>query len=361
MEIANNTPLEVVALPMEGPGATPVLTIVIKGTFDIRPGASAMVALEQIPIAYGDEFYDVMGTGSVKFESDIVLFKPRADIVLVGKACAPGGRPVQVMDVMLRVGHARKTIRVFGERQWRCVGRLLSEQPSAPKPFVTMDLVYERAFGGIDMEGGGYCAENLVGRGFVFKKSKKALDGVPLPNLEDPADLIKSCKDRPKPIGFGFYGKAWMPRLGYLEAHDKQENQQKEESFPEFPAHFGFDHENGAHPDLQVDGYLKGDEEVELLNLTPEGTIQFFLPGIRVACNVAKLHGPEVGVSEDLSGGEGGTAESREGAELHMEEVLLNLDTLCLIPDQKRLYLVWRGLCRIKDLDAAEVAMVRVA
>lgn len=361
MEILNNTPFKAIALPLEGPRGKPVLSIVVKGTFEICPDERAIVALEQAPMAYGDECYDVMGTGSVKYESDIAPFKPRADIVLVGKAYAPGGMPVQVLDVMLRVGQQKKIIRVIGDRHWICSSRVLPEHPSKPEPFTSMDLVYERAFGGIDMEGGGYCAENLVGRGFVVKKSKKALDGMPLPNLEDPANLIKSWKDHPKPVGFGFYGRAWMPRLGYLEARDKQE---KQESFSEPQADLLFDHHNGAHPDLQVEGYLNGDEEVELVNLTPEGTIQFRLPGIKVVCTVTKYREPEIEVSpdsgEDSGEGEGGATEGGEKRDLNIEEVSFNLDTLCLIPDKKRFYLVWRGLCPIKDLDASEVETIQI-
>ncbi|MDH4267524.1 MAG: DUF2169 domain-containing protein, partial [Deltaproteobacteria bacterium] len=42
------------------------------------------------------------------------------------------------------------------------------------------------------------------------------------------------------------------------------------------------------------------------------------------------------------------------------EEVTLHLDTLCLIPDDQRLYQVWRGLCPIKDLTALEVKKVEI-
>jgi len=68
----------------------------------------AKVASEQIPVAFGDEFYDEKRGDIVKFESDVAPFKPRADIVLVGKAHAPGERMVQAFDVSLRVGQIIK-------------------------------------------------------------------------------------------------------------------------------------------------------------------------------------------------------------------------------------------------------------
>ena len=335
MKILNNTPFEVEALPLRGPEGRTVLTIIVKGTFDIHPGKEAEAASEQIPLAFGDEFYDEKNGGSIKFESDVAPFKPRADIILVGKAYAPHGEPVHVLDVSLRVGQVKKTIRVIGDRRWKCSTILFPEHFSIPQPFTVMDIVYERAFGGIDMEGGGYCKENLAGRGFFAKKSKKTLDGALLPNLEDPANPIKSWKDHPRPAGFGFCSKAWIPRADYIGTYDDKWRQERS---PDPPEDFRFDYHNGAHPDLQVERYLNGDEEVELVNLTPDGTIRFQLPGIRVNCTVTK---------------------SFEHTD--KEQIPLNLDTLCLIPDEKRFYLVWRGLCTINDLSALEVKTINLA
>ena len=148
MEILNTTPFEVEVLPLGGTEGTPVLTIVIKGTFDIIPGESAGISSEQIPVAYGDELYDEENGGSVRFESDIAPFKPRADIVLVGRAYAPRGQAVEALDVSLRVGGVSKTIRVIGDRRWEFGGRLMPTYASDPEPFTVMDLIYERAFGG---------------------------------------------------------------------------------------------------------------------------------------------------------------------------------------------------------------------
>ena len=202
-----------------------------------------------------------------------------------------------------------------------------------------MDIIYERAFGGIDTKGSGWCAENPLGKGFYGKKNKEVLDNAPLPNLEDPRKLINDWEDHPNPVGFGFYSRAAMPRSGYVGTYD--EKWQKERS-PDPPEDFRFDYYNGAHPDLQVEGYLRGDEGVELINLTPEGKSQFMLPGTRLSCIVIR--------SEKIDDRKSATE----------EEVILNLDTLCLIPNERRLYMVWRGLFPIQDLTALEVAEVNV-
>ena len=378
MEILNDTPFVIETIPCMGPEGKTVLTIIVKGTFDIIPNEPAAVASEQTPVVFGDEFYNEKDGGSVKFESDVAPFKPRSDIVLVGRACVPEGALVRALDVSLRVGRVRKTIRVYGDRQWQCLSRLLPDSISKPQPFATMDLVYERAFGGIDIEGGRFFKQNLIGCGFIAKKSTKTLDGASLPNLEDPNHLIRSWKDHPKPVGFGFYGRAWMPRAGFLGTYD--ERWRKERS-PDPPEDFRFDYYNGAHPDLQVNGYLNGNEEVELVNLTPNGTIRFQPPGINISCSVSKsFELLDAAPSSEIKEGDKEVEdfdeeyideeferedmyedfEEDEEPSLVDEEVNMNLDTLCLIPDKKRFYIVWRGLCSIHDLSALEVKTIEI-
>ncbi|MCZ6675811.1 MAG: DUF2169 domain-containing protein, partial [Candidatus Poribacteria bacterium] len=284
METINHTPFEVFSMPMQGPNDKTVLTVVVKGTFEICPNEPATIAAEQIPITFGDEVYNPDEPGSVKFESDIAPFKPCADIALVGKAYAPGGNPVTALDATLRVGELSKTLRVIGDRRWE--SHFMRLDATDPEPFTEMELIYERAFGGIDFGGGDWCKENLAGCGFYGKRpSKETLEDARLPNLEDPDNLIESWEDHPKPIGFGFYGKAWEPRAGYMGTYD--EKWRKERS-PDPPTDFRFDHYNAAHPDLQVEGYLKGDERIELVNLTPDGRIRFWLPGTQVSMSVTK-------------------------------------------------------------------------
>ena len=77
----------------------------------------------------------------------------------------------------------------------------------------------------------------------------------------------------------------WMPRRGFLGTYD---DKWRKERSPDLPEDFRFEYYNGAHPDLQVNGFLKGDEDVELLNLTPGGKVGFQLPGLSVSCKVWK-------------------------------------------------------------------------
>lgn len=315
-----------------------VLSIIVKGSFKFDSG-EVDVAGEQIPVFFGDELFDEENGGSVKFESDIVPFKPKADIVLSGKAFAPGGKPSMFCDATLRVGDIQKTIRVLGDRKWNYGGKIMPEYPTSPVPFIEMDMVYENAFGGMDMRNGAYCRENLVGKGFLAKKDAGIAD-IFLPNLEAPNDLIGSCKDHPKPAGFGFYGRAWQPRVSYMGTYD--DTWRKERS-PDLPEDFNPAFYNGAHPDLQAEGYLKGDEKVELIHLTPGGHAVFHLSGLDVTCHVEKKfdHDDESKPTEKIN-------------------IPLDLDTLCIIPGDGMFYQVWRGTRHIAAIDSLEVNRVFV-
>jgi pSer/pThr/pTyr-binding forkhead associated (FHA) protein len=335
LHVVNETPFDVATMPWENADGKCRLTIVLKATFTIATDGNVKIADEQLPVLFGDQHFDDDPLAPIRFESELVPFKPRADIVLVGQAYAPKGRPVTQLDVQLRVGNLRNTIRVFGDRHWEFPSRLaMIPRISKPQPFTKMELTYQRAFGGIDAASARYCAENLAGIGFVGELSPKSMHDKPLPNLEDPQDLIHTWNSRPKPVGFGFYGRGWMPRLGYAGTFDDNYRQNRA---PKSPENASYAFYNGAHPDLQVSGYLGGNEDVELKNLTPEGVIRFRLPNLQPIVEVTryKQTGPP-------------------------ERSRPLLDTLVFVPDERRFYLVFRVVFSLPSLDAVDVERVRV-
>ncbi len=334
MKIKNPTLFQVEALPMRGPKGEPQLTVIVKGTFAFGSGGSD-VADEQLPIAYGDIYKDK--NGAVYYESDIVPMKPCTDIVLDAAAMAPDQRPAEVVSVAVKVGKTEKKLAIFGDRFWNHTAVLgTGYTMTRAKPFLEKPIVYEDAFGGIDKISGAYCAENLVGKGLYSDKSGNNLAGKPLPGVENPRQLIRSIEDRPRPVGFGFYGRAWQPRAAYAGTYDRAWCDTRA---PQPPEDFNPRFYNGAHPDLQVDGYLNGDEPVMLRNLTPEGETAFRLPGIRMYCRVNRKH---------------------ENGHPEKEDMTMNLDTLFMEPGKKRFCLVWRAWTGLEDLSASEVAKVAI-
>jgi hypothetical protein len=356
MRINNETPFSVATMLWEDLDGQMKLTVIVKATFAIERGEVA-VADEQLPIFTTDEHYGDDLTASVRFESDLAPFKPRADVVLVGRAYAPRREPVKGLDVTLRVGTLEKTIRVFGNRKWWFPTKTtLVPIISSAEPFPAMSIIYERAYGGIDKVSAMFCRENLMGMGFIGSRSIEAIDGKPLPNLEDPRNLISSWDSRPTPVGFGFYGRGWMPRLRYAGTYD--EEYQKERA-PALPTDFSYAIFNGAHPELQLRGYLCGDEDVELTNLSRKPHLHFRLPGLIPKITVAKWT-----VSPDEWMGQN----SNEDQEITLDQVPTTeesirpvLDTLVLVPEEEIFYEVFRGVCRLTSLNIPEVATIKIS
>lgn len=331
MKLDNYTPLDVTALPMVGPGNSNILTVIAKATFAFAPGKTEL-ASDQTPIAFGDQFYDENDGGGIRYETDMVPFKPATDVVLSGKAYAPENQPTEQVDVALKVGPVEKRLRVFGKRLWN-FKRVLSKRyiSTDAKPFVTCPIRYSRAFGGTDQSTGEYCDQNLIGTGFYSHKTKTKLAGRPLPRIEDPRRLIRSPNDHPPPAGFGFYHRAWQPRAAYAGTFDEA---WRVESSPRLPENFDYRYYNGAHPDLQTKGYLQGNEPVELSNLIPEGRMQFGLPGVRPLCRV------------------------QHKGQNETQKIPMNLDTVFIQPDKRLFCLVWRGCAPLSELSDDEIEQV---
>jgi hypothetical protein len=336
LALVNETPFPAATMFWTTTEGEARLTVIVKATFAFVSNGVAAVAEEQLPILKADKHEGDDPLAPVRFETDMVPLKPRSDLILVGQAHAPYGRPVTELDVRLRVGTLEKKVRVFGDRTWLFPSALMMvPKISKPAPFVTMKLGYDRAFGGIDAVAALYCRENLIGKGFIGVKTEKTVHEKLLPNLEDPNNLIDSWKSHPKPVGFGFYGRGWMPRLAYAGTYDEK---YRKERAPAPPLDFSPAFFNGAHPDLQWDGYLEGDETIEMENFVPQGTVRFQLPGVRPVISIRRLH----------SG-------SSQG-----EVVPGRFDTLVLLPDEGICYAVFREVFSLPSLDNVDVAAITV-
>ncbi len=335
LQFKNKTPFQGTILLMPDPDGIDSLYTVVKGTFSL--GDRVEIAETQLPIALEDRFNGEPGQSSLKSCSDISLVKPATDVLLIGRAYAPGGKATTQMDVALTVGPVHRTVRVFGDRVWKA--GFLRNAISEPAPFETMPLVWERAFGGADVANGKTPethAENRnpVGTGFRVKDGQKKLEGLELPNLEDPAQLISGWKDRPAPAGFGPLCAHWEPRRSYAGTYDEEWQKQRA---PYLPKDFDSRFFQIAPPDLVAPGYLTGGEPVEILGATPSGRLAFQLPEYHVQATYR------------LDSGE----ETRPAS----------LETVLVEPDQSRLVLSWRTVlqCDKKALKVREIEATTVA
>ncbi len=277
LEIQNKTPFPALVVPALDQDGREQAVVVLKATFGLR-GSELPVAEAQVPLVLGDTHHGEPGVSSVRYASDLSPAKPGTDVVLIGHAHAPAS-PVTVLDVDLRVGPLRKVVRVFGDRHY--YKSIASYGMSSPARFSKMPLLYEKAFGGVDASHADAAhhereARNDVGVGFVADKSARSLEGAPLPNLEDPNDLLNGPEHRPAPAGFGFTSRHWAPRARFAGTYDAR---WQAERSPFLPLDFDARYHHGAHPDLISSKPLRGGEVVSIAHVSPYGgPVQFTLP-----------------------------------------------------------------------------------
>ncbi|MHC4403674.1 MAG: DUF2169 family type VI secretion system accessory protein [Planctomycetota bacterium] len=277
----NRTPFASESFVLPDHEGQEVLLIVVVAAFEAGVNGALQLAQEQTPVRVDDEPYGEPGLSSVRYEGDLALEKPSVDVLINGQAYAPWGKPAPTVPVEVHVGDIHKELLVHGDRSWRSA--LLGGAPSGAEPFETMPIVYERAFGGIDVdpanpEQGKAEPRNRVGVGFRGVLSQNPDVSTEVPNVEYASDRIRARGDRRKPAGLGVVARNWVPRLGFAGTYDDAWLDQR---WPLLPEDFDARHYQAA-PDDQQSNTLQGGEEVRLHNLTPDGLWQFRLPVLDV-------------------------------------------------------------------------------
>jgi hypothetical protein len=278
MELLNATEMQAGYTMGMRPDGRELLVVVVKGTFEIPKGAEQPeLAKEQVPLVEADTFTGEPGLSAPIYESEYAPVKPRCDVLLLGSAYAPHGTTAHRVRVSLRIGHMHKQFDVVGNRVWR--SDMFGTAATDPEPFTVMPISYDAAFGGLDnlnrdpARHEAYLA-NPIGRGFYPKSKGSQIDDKPLPNTEEPGKPVGSPEGTYTPMGFGPIGRAWQPRPQYAGTYDQD---WIDNVFPFLPSDFDDRYYQSAPLDQQID-YLRGDEEVTLLNLTPQEETAFRLP-----------------------------------------------------------------------------------
>ena len=307
------------------------LTLIIKGTFDLKPDEEVVFAQKQL-FPTGNELYedDKEGTGSYRYDSDFAYFKPRSDLLLVGKCYPPGDQPVQACRVSFQVGNISKSLGIIGNRYKQDAFDTLSES----ELFTEIDLRYESSYGGEGFK------SNPVGRSYKTEQNESESGQWLLPNIEAIQHSSQPVDDNAEPVGFGPLGNMWHTRFSKTGTYNKA---WLKEMWPWFPKDFDWGYFNAAPSDMQVEGYLKGDEVLFFENLHP-GCSQYRsqLPGIRIRLFVNAYH-------------------KDSPNDLQFKEVSVNLDTLWVDMEAEKLVLVWRGLTAVQSEDFEEIQHIFIA
>ena len=277
-----------------------IASVILKVTYDILPDGSTVLAEEQLAVRQEPEESDL---GPLPM--DTAPSKPAIDLFILGSVQILQGKPLTQTTVRLSVGDQIRELIVYGDRHWT-----LNEDKlviSQPEPFAVdrLPLSYAYAYGGhakaLDYQVP--YPYNLEGKGYVLEESHA--EGVALPNIEDPDALIQSWEDRPIPAGFAPVPLSSMFTVDRGIVFDSEKNEQlvKPDVF------------QSAHPKLIFQTLLAG-TEIVLEGCSPDSPIAFRVPDLQAAVSVQ--------LEENTYHPAG------------------KVDTLCLMADERRFYLIHR-------------------
>lgn len=252
--------------------------------------------------------------------------KPRGELLCFGKAFAPGGVPRPAFQVRVRLGAQAldKALYVIGKRRW------VRGVPSDPEPMTELSLGWDKAFGGpgfaANPQGTGYAPVDEGGQKVHW-----------LPQIEDPKRLVTSPGDRPAPVGLGPIDVTSPERQSKLGTYDAK---WLEQDFPGLARDFDPEFFMVAPRDQRLPDFFAGGEPITVENMHPEeATLTTRVPELVARCFITKR---------------------KDGAEV-FEEIGTRLDTVALLPNVRRMVLVFRGVARVAEDDAADVTCLLAA
>lgn len=291
MDLVNTTPLpaELLTSSLPGTDVRPA-ALLAKATFRLENQIPVLETQQPRPLVFTDEETDL---GLIP-RDDLVRPSTSFEVILLGAAYAPGGRPAPATMVTLSVGAVQHELLVVGDRQW--VPGFREARASDPIPFERMPMTWARAFGGttaveIDKESFVEVMDtrNRQGRGFDPRPQAEGLaralrspDGYPvinetrfLPNLENPQARVLDVEDAPDPLCWatvpldsGLHGARAVEGMGPEDFTHARLLAQEAATYR-------------AHPDWVIPLPPSG-VVVSLQNATPEGMLSFALPRLRV-------------------------------------------------------------------------------
>jgi len=253
--------------------------------------------------------------------------KPKAELIVAGCALSPTEQPVEGVEVSVRFGSFEKHLAVFGDRFWQQTDR--GVQMSRPVPFLKMPIGDMQAFGGQGFQ------QNPRGKGFGATALLEAGYDVPLPNVENPAHLIRSVEDRPMPVHFGPLPPDDPARLTLLGTYDQN---WIDNVSPLKPEDFNPLYHCEAPHDQRFDTFFEGGETFLISGMSRgERSVGGQLPRVGARCFYKTV---------------------LDGA---LHEAGMRCDTVTLFPNVQKVVLAFRGLIRGKDRFAEDIETLMLA
>lgn len=319
MDVVSHCPLSVASIRWQPRIGLHALTVVVKATYQLAPGTSALATQQDEVNAYENHWNDD-ATRSLYAPSDLVPFKPQSEVLLVGYAYAAQEVPTRKLTARLIAAGIDKSINVHGDRIFGKDG-VVRDGAS----FTKLPIRYERAAFG---------STNPVGMRLDATPDRSG--GVALPNLVPPGPTSFTSGETIESIGFGPIAAAWPERARRLPKHlSELPLSWNERPLPEGldPSYF-----NAAPTDQRV-AQLVPDEQIRLEYLHPKhSSLSTRLAGVVPKVQVERANG--------------------------QDDLLMIADTLWIDTDRFLCTLTWRGQIRLEHPEAQGrviVSMSRVS
>lgn len=384
MQFENLTPFDALCFDSIDTQGRECSTVVINVSYDILVDAGSGVATlnlketEPSLLQMKDVYWGEPLLTSIRQESDVVPFKPVCDVLVLGNAYAPAGKPEHAWPVRIQLlSRAQKiyadqsnalqpvldkTLTIFqpGIFQRRFWGWKLEREKSA----TAVPLHWEKSFGGASKvrnpkfeqrpDEAEYllnevCFTNSLGCGWQHRGVNGATqkaglqieNTLPAPcifypgehldkpatikhprSVQSPADICAASKIYPyRPAGFGVIARHWAPRIALSGTYD---NTWINTRWPLLPKDFDERFWNCAPQDQQI-AWPSANCQINTWflfspNIAPKGYVELTLPGHR-AFVMARLNNKS------------------------LLPLSAQIDTLILDTDALKLTAIWR--CRL--------------
>jgi hypothetical protein len=293
-----------------------IVSVHVKRAYRLLPSGECRRAEVPVPLLFSRTPQNEDDVGIP--ESDVIPFKQSTDLIIMAKAHARPGATSS--SVRVGVGSHDRQYRVWGPR--RCMYRGAGSWTfSQPEPFESVPLSYAMAYGGVDpsytlpekvpiesafsLPPNAY-PRNTVGLGYVIQENRARMDGLLLPQLENPAEPLEPARlvvgdprlwwRQPFPWSVDWFDGFWYPRSSFFgtlpdglpeedqalfEVRSGWVNPGQAKRWRQTPAAERLDSRfaDAASPALVLP-FLRGDESVRLDGVIPGGRdIIVRLPG----------------------------------------------------------------------------------
>ncbi len=264
-----------------------ILVLVCKSTYIFEETeCSKLIPLEkQLPPQDVDLYRGDPKCSSLLYENDFAPLKNKCDILVNAYAYSQGNDATKEMLVGLVAPGVNKWIRVYGERRFHTINKVISL--SEPVPFEKKEICYENAFGGGHKEDSDYYIKNPVGTGYCLKIKK--INGTILPSQEYAGEKIVDTVKHYTPVSFGPVARSWQPRLSKAGTYDKS---WMENRAPYLPVDFCESFYQSAPEDQQVDNLDFGDE-IAIYGMTKAPKVSFKVPETKMAIKIQLKNGTD--------------------------------------------------------------------